>query len=144
MNTFEWIIISSLPILIAIGFGIYAAKTNQDFFMMIGVALGVLIFLVEIAAISSYSQNNTSWETAVIYKRVPKEQITIVDLPNGNISVWVENKEVYTIKEVTEYIRREQIDRIEYRRQEVSGLDFDEGRLIFEDGTKSVNRLYSK
>lgn len=103
------------------------------------VAFGMIgTFILSIGAI--LNSLTVNWNDAKIYKIISASEIQQIELPDHTIQIWRDKEHISTLTTLTDYLRRDQIDHIEYRRLEIFGPDFDEYRLIFkEDLTKTPN-----
>lgn len=103
------------------------AFTMSFVFLLISTALGNIALAV---------LHGDRWETATLYKTVPASEIISIETPDSKIDLWVGKEKVYTITTIEEYRKKDQIDRIEYRKEELIGPDYNKMRLIFKDNSQ--------
>lgn len=103
-----------------------------------GFVMGLVIFTISCMITVLYAigkDSEDTWNNATIYQTIPASEIKTIELPDKSISLWVGEKEIYSIKSLKDFSRIKQISRIEFREKEIFGPDYNRARLIFEDGT---------
>lgn len=131
------ILISLIPILLG-GFiqlcsVISDDKFIRDLLLNICVPISILTFVFIIMGACVNSIVRQDWEKAKVYKTIPAEELSIIEMPNNEIQIWHKKEKLFTLASVEDYLRKDKIDHIEYRHQVVFGPDYDTSKIIFKE-----------
>lgn len=121
-----WIIFSIIILVIIFGVSIF-----KDIAAALGFGVLATCFIFIIILPINYSYNN--WDEATVYKTVPIEQLTLIELPDHTIQIWEKEKEITSLHTLQDVLKKDKIERIEYRRRELFGPDYEEFKVIFKE-----------